>query len=406
MKKILAVFMCAVMLVSLSNVAFADVAVKEKKRLQEIEKENNKLAKERNEAQQEVNKLEEQVAEVSNTLNQTNDQLAKTETKIGKTKKKLKKAQEKEVSQYESMKVRIQYMYENGNTQMIDLLFNSDSITDFMDKAEYITELSQYDRNMLNELVATKEQIANAKTELETQKGKLVTLQKKQKSSIKKLIALSETKQEEVQSFNGQIAANEKHAEDLEAEIRQQEKAAAEAASRAAAEEESREAAKKEAEKKEQQPKEQTTTAEKKSEPVTLPPYHNPRTVGTGSYGWPLPGYTYLSSNYGDTDGRTAPHNGIDIPAPAGTQIVAAAAGTVEWAYYSVSAGNWVGINHGNGIYTVYMHMSAIGVSAGMKVNEGAPIGLVGTTGYSTGNHLHFGVRVNGVWQNPWNYLS
>ena len=410
MKKILAVIMSAVMLVSLSNVAFAEVAEEEKKQLQEIEKKNNELAKERNAAQQQVNELENQVAEVSNTLNKTNDQLTKTETKINKTKKKLKKAQEKEVSQYESMKVRIQYMYENGNTQMIDLLFNSDSITDFMDKAEYITELSQYDRNMLNALVQTKEQIATAKKDLETQRGKLVSLQKTQKESMKKLIALSEEKQEEVKSFNGQIAANERHAEDLESEIRTQEKAAAEAASRAAAEEASRAAAKKEAEQKATQKREPETVApttpKKKSEPETLPPYHNPRTIGTGSYGWPLPGYTYLSSNYGDTDGRTAPHNGIDIPAPAGTQIVAAAAGTVEWAYYSNSAGNWVGINHGNGVYTVYMHMSAIGVSQGMKVSEGSPIGYVGTTGWSTGNHLHFGVRVNGVWQNPWNYLS
>lgn len=403
MKRLFTFFLCFVLLTSMTGSVFAEVAEEEKNQLQEIEQENESLAAQRNAAQNEMNRLENEAAEISKKLNDTNDKLTKTEEKITSTTKKLKKAQKKEISQYESMKVRIQYMYENGNTQMIDLLFNSESITDFMDKAEYITELSQYDRNMLNELVKTKQQIQTAKTDLEQQKSKLVTLQSEQKESIKQLIALSEEKQKEVSNYNGMIAQNQQHADDLEAEIQKQEKAAAEAESRAAAEAESRRKAE---EAKTEAKKDTTQKPPSTPETPTLPPYHSDRNTGTGSYSWPLPGYTYLSSNYGDTDGRSAPHNGIDIPAPAGTPICAATSGTVEWAYFSSSAGNWVGINHGNGIYTVYMHMSAIGVSAGTKVSEGQVIGYVGTTGNSTGNHLHFGVRVNGVWQNPWNYLS
>lgn len=403
MKKIFAFFLCFVLFVSMTGSVLAEVAKEEKEQLKEIEKENESLAAQRNAAQNEMNRLEDEATEVSNKLNKTNEKLFQTEEKITKTTKKLKKAQKKEVDQYESMKVRIQYMYENGNTQMVDLLFNSDSITDFMDKAEYITELSQYDRNMLNELVKTKEEIQTAKTDLESQKNQLVTLQTEQKESIEKLIQLSEKKQKEVTSYNGLIAQNQQHADNLEAEIQAQEKAAAEAESRAAAEAESRRIAAEQAKEKKEQKQETQTRSQ---ETPTLPPYHSDRHTGTGSYSWPLPGHTYLSSNYGDTDGRSSPHNGIDIPAPAGTPIVAAAGGTVEWAYLSESAGNWVGINHGNGIYTVYMHMSAIGVSEGQKVSEGQTIGYVGTTGWSTGNHLHFGVRVNGAWQNPWNYLS
>ncbi len=407
MKRLFTFFLCFVLLTSMAGSVVADVAEEEKQELQKIEKENESLAKVRNAAQSEMDKLEEEAAEVSKKLNKTNDKLTKTEKKITSTTKKLKKAQKKEIEQYESMKVRIQYMYENGDTQMIDLLFNSESITDFMDKTEYITELSQYDRKMFNELVATKQQIQTAKTDLENQKSELVTLKDEQKKSIDRLITLSEEKQREVTSYNGIIAQNQQHADNLEAEIQKQEKAAAEAASRAAAEAESKRKAEEEAAKaQKEQNSNNKETPTKEPEQPTLPPYHSSRHTGTGSYAWPLPGYTYLSSNYGDTDGRTAPHNGIDIPAPAGTPICAAAAGTVEWAYFSNSAGNWVGINHGNGIYTVYMHMSAIGVSAGKKVSEGEVIGYVGTTGYSTGNHLHFGVRVNGAWQNPWNYLS
>ena len=126
---------------------------------------------------------------------------------------------------------------------------------------------------------------------------------------------------------------------------------------------------------------------------------------------WPLPGYTRLSDDYGmriDPFGGSGQsmHNGIDIPAPAGTPIVAAYDGQVAWSYYNWSAGNWIGIDHGNGIYTVYMHMSKMIASEGQYVKKGDVIGLVGTTGSSTGNHLHFAVRLNGSYVNPHDYVT
>ena len=127
-------------------------------------------------------------------------------------------------------------------------------------------------------------------------------------------------------------------------------------------------------------------------------------------YIWPLPGYSTVSSDFGYRSdpftGKQSYHSGIDIPAPAGTRIVAAASGQVAWANYSTTAGNWIGIDHGNGVYTVYMHCSALIVSAGQNVSAGDVIGLVGTTGSSTGNHLHFSVRLNGAYVSPWNYVS
>ena len=85
---------------------------------------------------------------------------------------------------------------------------------------------------------------------------------------------------------------------------------------------------------------------------------------------------------------------------------MAAASGTVEWSNMNTTAGNWIGINHGNGVYTVYMHMSVRLVAEGTKVSQGQTIGLVGTTGSSTGNHLHFSVRKNGAYVSPWNYVG
>lgn len=382
-RKIIGLFMTIVMLTSLSSVAFAEIAQDEKNKLKELESKNEALEQKKIDAQAEMEKYDNEAAQVSAKLNKTNEDLVKTEDKITKTSGELEKAQESANEQYESMKVRIQYMYENGDTQMIDLLFNSDSITDFMDKAEYITELSGYDREMLDKMVATKKKIAKKKSELEKDKTDLESLKESQQASVDKLVALSNSKQEEVKSYKGQIAENQRHAENLEAEIEAMEKAAAEAEAKRKAE----------------------GNQNNSSNGQNNTPAPSPSHSGNGKFSWPLPGHSTISSDYGDTAGRSSGHNGIDIAAPAGTPIVAAGSGTVEWACYSNSAGNWVGINHGNGVYTVYMHMSAINTSAGRSVSAGTPIGLVGTTGYSTGNHLHFGVRVNGYWVNPWSYL-
>ena len=99
-------------------------------------------------------------------------------------------------------------------------------------------------------------------------------------------------------------------------------------------------------------------------------------------------------------------HNGVDFAAPAGSAILAAYNGTVVAADYNGTMGNYVMINHGAGLYTIYMHCSALYVSKGQDVTAGTKIAAVGSTGRSTGNHLHFGVRLNGAYVSPWNYLK
>ena len=102
----------------------------------------------------------------------------------------------------------------------------------------------------------------------------------------------------------------------------------------------------------------------------------------------------------------TGNHEGLDFMATLGAEVLAAADGTVVIATYSASAGNYVMINHGGGVYTVYMHMSSIAVSVGQEVSRGETVGAVGSTGYSTGPHLHFGLRINGTYVNPLSYVS
>lgn len=357
----------------------------------EAESEKKELEASKAEAEAYINEVDKKLTNLATEIYETSQKLDKTQEKIASTQKKLKKAEESISVQYDDMKLRIQYMYENGDSQMMDLLLNSGSFTEFLNKAEYITELSQYDRKMLNKLKKTKQEIADAKSTLEEEEKNLVAMQKQQESDKASLESLSAAKQQELAQYDSLLDDNEALAADIESQISAQEKRVA------AAEEESREAARKAAEKVTQNNQTSTTVA----------PSH---TATVGGFVWPVPGYTTVSSDYGY---RTNPitgapqfHNGIDIPAPSGTPIVAASSGTVEWSEPNPTAGNWIGINHGNGVYTVYMHMSALLVSAGTKVSAGQTIGLVGTTGSSTGNHLDFSVRKNGAYVNPWNYVG
>ena len=129
-----------------------------------------------------------------------------------------------------------------------------------------------------------------------------------------------------------------------------------------------------------------------------------------GAILWPVPGWSRISSPFGP---RLHPiqkiwkdHNGIDIPASGGTPIIAVMSGEVIIAKYSSSYGNYCAIAHGNGYLSLYAHCSSLNVKVGDKVEAGQTIAKVGTTGWSTGNHLHFGFQKNDVWVNPMDYVK
>ena len=134
------------------------------------------------------------------------------------------------------------------------------------------------------------------------------------------------------------------------------------------------------------------------------------RTYDGGMFAWPAPSYTRISDDYGNRMHPTLHvqqfHNGIDLASPGGSPILAAYDGTVVSAAYSSTMGNYVMLDHGDNLYTIYMHASALYVSKGENVVKGQKIAAVGSTGRSTGNHLHFSVRLNGSYVSPWNYLS
>jgi murein DD-endopeptidase MepM/ murein hydrolase activator NlpD len=156
-----------------------------------------------------------------------------------------------------------------------------------------------------------------------------------------------------------------------------------------------------EKEKEEQERKAAQEAAKKKKYQVTSRGSSLPR---VSSYAFPLQSYSYVSSEYGPRWGTT--HTGIDFAAPAGTHIYSWRSGTVTFAGWSGDYGNFIIVDHGDGFVTRYAHCSKIAVTKGQTVSQGQVIGYVGTTGNSTGNHLHFEVKINGNFVNPRNYLS
>jgi septal ring factor EnvC (AmiA/AmiB activator) len=381
-----------------------------------LEAEQEELQSERTELEQYTYEIDSQLTDVSTQKYELETEIADKEKEIEKTQKKLEKQEASIAEQYEDMKLRIQFMYEKGNTQFIAQLMSADSVSDFLNKAEYVSQITDYDRKMLDKMEETKQSIEDAEATLESDKTKLENLQAELEDKEAELEKLLETKEAElsatddaidstssdITSVEAQIQTEEENIEEIERieEERKKAEAAAEAASK--------EAASKAAE---------SSTSGSSTSGSTTINYANYNTdessySGDGSYIWPLPSqYRTRSSTFGYRSdpfgsGSTTYHCGDDYPAPAGTPIYAVADGTVDSSGYSSSTGNCVVIYHGNGLSSVYMHASVLIAKAGDTVKQGDIIALVGTTGPSTGNHLHISFRLNGNWVDPKNYIG
>lgn len=345
-----------------------------------------------------VKELDRNLSALAGELTKLEGDISRKEEQIEEAKAELETAKVTENRQYEDMKLRIQYMYENGQTGLLESMMQSESIAELLNRAEYASQITSYDRKMLEEYRKTRQEVALKEEALKTEHQELLTLQdstKAKQSSVKTLMASKEAElasyetkiasaQGEIDQYNADIKAQEEHMARVEAEIRRKEEEARKA-------EEARRA---EEAKKNQSSAGGDSTVKK----------------GNTNFIWPCPASGRISSAFGDrsspTEGASTNHKGIDIPAPSGSSIVAAADGKVVISTYSYSAGNYIMIDHGGGLTTVYMHCSQLLVKEGETVKQGQTIAKVGSTGYSTGPHLHFGVRSGGSYVNPSGYVS
>lgn len=342
-------------------------------------------------AQAEKDKLLEELDGIVSDMEKTKKGIEAKQEEIARKADELDAARVDENNQYNSMKLRIQYMYENGNGQFIETLLESQSIAEFLSNAEYISQISEYDRNMLVEFQNIVAQVEDQQEELEAENAELEKLQTDLQNQQTELEGLISSKSEEIAGLESELSATNAKIAELKAAAEEQARMQREAAAL------------------------QSSAGGGSGSGsgtggggnYTQGPSYT-ESSGGGQLQNPCPS-AYISSEFG---GRQSPggigstnHKGRDYAASAGSAIYAAASGTVTTVGYTSVRGNYVIINHGGGLATLYQHCSAIFVSQGQSVGAGTNIAAVGSTGASTGPHLHFEVHVNGMPVDPRLYL-
>ncbi len=321
--------------------------------------------------------IEDQIDVIRQEIENINEQIAMYDQLIAEKTAELEQAEADEKAQFDLFCRRMRAMEEQGEVSYWSILFSSSDFSELLDNYMMIEEIIQYDNKVIDDLAALQERVAADRTELEaaqaeqeeakTQQLAAQDELKAQEAEVDKLIA-------EINAHEDQLEAMEealnKAAKDLDAQIKAKEK-------------------------------------EYAAQIANVP--------SESGYLWPLPGsYNLITSFAGGrvhpVTGKYGNHAGVDISAPGGTKIYAAMSGVVihaakgtgsSWSY-----GNYVIVAHSNGTNTLYAHMSRIGCSKGQTVKQGDVIGYVGSTGRSTGNHLHFEVRKGDTRTDPLNYFK
>ena len=305
---------------------------------------------------EELEALNSQIAEVENEVNEMNAAIAENNAQI--------EAQQEKIDIYDDeFKERARTMYKHGSVSYLDVLFGANSFSDLMYKVKMVERIINYDRAIIQEMT-------DARTALE-----------KQREEKEFNLQILENKQSE---YNSKIALRNEKINQINSDVE---------AARAQAD------------------KEEAEMASLRSQIAKLgsSTSSGPSVASYGSMQWPSATSKYITSPYGTRfhpiQKRYKTHTGIDIGAASGTPVLAAESGKVIMAQWNGGYGKCVVIDHGGGITTLYGHNSSLSVSVGQKVTKGQQIALVGSTGNSTGPHIHFEVLINGKHTDPMAYV-
>ncbi|MEG1930325.1 MAG: peptidoglycan DD-metalloendopeptidase family protein [Anaerovorax sp.] len=314
-----------------------------------------------------INSIEGQIKSTQNELANLQGSISKTEVSIAETKANLQKVEAEMAVQNQNLNGRLRVMYKNGNTSFLEILLGSDSITSFMTNMDMVQRILNNDVALLKTIEEQHKKIDNQKKQLEAMQAKLIA--DKEAEAAKQGALLGS--RNEVATLKSSVAAdNATISKNL---------AALEAAGNKLISE--------------------IQALQSNSK--------NPVYLGSGKLGWPVSGRvtSEFTSRISPITGKAERHLGLDIGVPSGTPVAAAEAGTVIKAGWNNSYGYMVIIDHGGGVATLYAHNSRLAVSSGAQVSRGQTISYAGSTGDSTGPHVHFEVRVNGQYQNPRGWL-
>lgn len=354
----------------------SDLQQKQQKAEQKADQAQEKLnqAKDKKATYDEVKRdLDSQMSVVAARVKKLNDQVSALESEIQTTEEEIKRLTEEEDENRELFKLRMRSLYEENSTSYLDILLSSGDLADFLYRLDVIEQIAAYDQQIISDIVNRKAKVEEAKKSLDEKKEALLVVKAeadKEQQNLQTLIdentqVLTQL-QNDINKYTEEYKKFEQESANIQAQIRSLSSSSTSG----------------------------NTSSAKYSGGVMM---------------WPAPGYQTITSYFGN---RLHPvlkvyklHTGIDIAAPSGASVVAAADGKVIISGYSSAYGNYIVIDHGSGITTLYGHHSSNLVSVGAVVKQGQKIAKVGSTGWSTGPHLHFEVMLNGAVQNPLNYL-
>ena len=386
--------------------------------------------------------LVEKIKVLGEKINLTRESIAKLNESIAENQKKIDAGNASIEGQLDALCERLRAIYMAGSASDLEIILGAKDFSDLIDKMNLVKSLSKYDQDLIDQvnvklaeiqvnkdamlrdkeaLVADQEALdadmADLNETLETNKDRLANLEISKSDAQNVLSSLSDNKSELEANIAKILEEQQKEAQAAMAAAAKKKNSAGNSGSNSNSGGSSNSSSN---EQKATQPA--TTTAEEPDPEPTQEPDPEPTYTPTpapspssGSYVWPAPGVYYISSDYGDSEGRGYNHSGVDIAGPMYSSIVAADSGTVIATYSGCthnwgkngdcgcggSYGNYVMIDHGNGKWTIYGHLASVNVSEGTTVSAGQQIGTMGSTGHSTGPHLHFECRLNGSTYDP-----
>ena len=402
-KKVIAIFMAAVFVIAGSSYdrhTFAagsdydsQITTANQKRAQyeklrnQLNSDIKDLEKSKGDLQSYINKLDSKMDDIGSKVSDINSKIAKQKVKLAAIEKELNEAKKVEQAQYNTMKRRIKYMYENGSSKYLEMIFSAKDLGEMLSRSEYVQKITDYDSSMLTRFRGTRQKIALRQKQISDAIEQLSGMAAEAKADQDALNTLSERKETQLSGYKSSLKLSQSKKQKYEEEMNKQEQIIESAL--------------------DEKRKKIEAAAKNPSENNTGLDLYKGK---VGKLRWPLKIAGRISSGFGARKapkaGASTYHKGIDLAVPSGTEIVAAGDGTVVTAMYSASAGNYIMIYHGSSTYTVYMHCSRLAVTEGDKVTRGQVIGYVGSTGNSTGPHLHFGLSINGSYVDPRNYIS
>lgn len=393
-RKVVAILMIIVMCLSV-NLSFATSLNDQKNQTQNnIKNEKDKLEgvqEEKSQTLSEIEALSDQISQSQEELDKLNDEVKELEASIKQIQEELNEAQTRQNEQQTALEKRVVAQYKTGSISYWDILLSPGSPLEFISNLHMFKKIAKYDNDLIDAIEKEKQTIQEKKDKLDEEKAKVKTAKasaEKENVKLKNAKAQKNSKiaqlSDQEKSIQAKIDEYQQEMDKIEAEMRRL--AAASGG---------------------------TSSGGGK--------------VYTGSLTWPCPGYKRISSGFG---GRSSPgggvgsrnHKGVDLAASRGTAIIAAESGTVIKVSNTCSHdypktvatkcgcgggyGNYMMISHKDGLVTLYAHCSSINVSTGQSVSAGQKIGEVGCTGYSTGNHLHFGTLLNGKYVDPMRFFN